>query len=659
MTIRRWTTLLQRCSLVAALLTTTVCTRAAGAAEAAADLPTTRPNILWISCEDTSPWLGFCGEPYAVTPHLDRLAREGVYYRNAYAPAPACSPSRFAILTGRYATSEGTQRLRSRFPIAESIKGFPTYLREAGYYCTNNVKTDYNTSAAPRLTRQSWDESSDVAHWRNRKPGQPFFAIFNLTETHQSKIFEHAPQPRLEPAERHDPAKAPVPPFYPDTPSARRTIAQVHDRLTAMDRRAGEILDELRRDGLRNDTIVFFFSDHGQGIPRGKRTLWDTGSRVPLLVSVPEKFSHLAAAAPGQTSDRMVSLMDLGATVLRLLDLPIPAGVQGQSFLGAKAGSTTSSSAPQYVFGARDRIDEAIDVSRSVRDARYLYIRNYMPDLSWLAPEAFSDQLEFRRELASLAAAGKLDESQLTFAGPTKPSEALYDTEADPWQVKSLAADSSHRDVLERMRAALADWQRSTRDLGMIPEWEADRLCGGGTPLVEAAAGDDVYPLARVLDTAGRVGVAGQHDELAQRLADPNPIVRYWAAIGLRVAGAAVRSHPPAEAALRKGAEDASLPVRIEAAGVLAAQYGDTAALERLAAILSAGDALAAGHAARTLQLLGPVARPVLPAMQQALADATPLTRSSLAAAVQVLNGEGQESPPARDRRARRPRNRQ
>jgi arylsulfatase A-like enzyme len=648
-------------SLLAALITVAMCASAASPAWSAT-MTSTRPNILWISCEDTSPWLGFCGEPYAVTPHLDRLAREGVYYRNAYAPAPACSPSRFAILTGRYATSEGTQRLRSRFPITESIKGFPTYLREAGYYCTNNVKTDYNTSAAPRLTRQSWDECSDTAHWRNRKPGQPFFAVFNLTETHQSKIFEHAPEPRLEAAERHDPAKAPVPPFYPDTPGARRTIARVHDRITEMDRRAGEILDELQGDELRDDTIVFFWSDHGQGIPRGKRTLWDTGLRVPLVVFVPEKFRRLAPdVLPGHTSDRMVSLIDLGPTILSLLDLPVPADAQGRPFLGPHATSQPASqpAAPQYVFGARDRIDEARDLSRSVRDARYLYVRNFMPDRSWLAPEAFSDQLEFRRELAWLAAAGKLAEAQFTLAGPTKPAEALYDSEADPWQMKNLAADPQYGEVLERMRVALGDWQRSTRDLGMIPEWEAERLCGGGTPLVEATATDDVYPLARVLDTAGRVGGAGQHDELAQRLADPNPIVRYWAAIGLRATGAAVRSHPPAEAALRKAAEDASLPVRIEAAGVLAAQYGDAAALERLAAILSAGDALAAEHAARTLELLGPVARPVLPAMQQALPEATPLTRSSLAAAVQVLTGGEGASPPARDRRSRRPRNRQ
>lgn len=177
-----------------------------------------RPNILWISCEDTSPWFGFCGEKYARTPHLDQLARESVYYDNAFVTAPCCSPSRFAIITGCYATSHGTQRLRSHFPIPDTITGFPAYLRRAGYYCSNNVKTDYNTSAEKRIVAESWDASSGKAHWRKRKPGQPFFAVFNLMETHQSKIFESTPAPILDPAERHDPATAPVPPYYPDTP---------------------------------------------------------------------------------------------------------------------------------------------------------------------------------------------------------------------------------------------------------------------------------------------------------------------------------------------------------------------------------------------------------------------------------------------------------
>ncbi len=226
-----------------------------------------RPNILWISCEDTSPWLGFCGEEYARTPHLDRLARGGVHYTNAFVTAPCCSPSRFAIITGCYATAYGTQRLRSEFAVPDSIEGFPAVLRRAGYYCSNNSKTDYNTSAAKRIVAAAWDESSGQAHWRNRKPGQPFFAVFNLVETHQSKVFESTPPPKLDPSERHDPSKAPIPPYYPDTPTSRRTMARVHDCITAMDKHAGEILAELEQDGLKDDTIICLLARPRPGHP--------------------------------------------------------------------------------------------------------------------------------------------------------------------------------------------------------------------------------------------------------------------------------------------------------------------------------------------------------------------------------------------------------
>jgi arylsulfatase A-like enzyme len=539
-----------------------------------------RPNILWISIEDTSPWFGFCGEKYAKTPNLDALARRGVYYNNAFVTAPVCAPCRYAVITGTYATSYGTQRLRSHFPVPDTIKGFPTYLRQAGYYCTNNSKTDYNTSAEQRIIAESWDECSGKAHYKNRKPGQPFFAVFNLTETHQSKIFESTPP---DAADRHDPSKAPIPPYYPDTPTARRVMARVHDCITAVDKRAGEILAELEQAGLKDDTIVVFWPDHGQGIPRGKRTLWDTGLKVPLVVYVPEKFRHLA---PGSTCDRLVSLIDLGPTMLSLLDLPIPSHMQGRAFLGKAAAAPR-----EYVFGARDRVDEVSELSRSVRDKRYLYIRNFMPDLSWNQPETFSDQLDLRREITKLAAEGKLNAAQLTYAAPTKPAELLYDTDTDPWQINNLAGDPKYRAELERLRKALRDWQAESRDIGLMHE-------------SEAARGTTDFPIDRVLDTAWRVGMPGEVAELTRRLSDPNPTVRYWAIVGLRVAGA--------KDGLQKVLADESSSVRIEAAGVLVA-------LDVLTVAINSDDENAQVHAARTLQLLGEKSRPTLPAMQAAL----------------------------------------
>lgn len=571
---------------------------------------TSRPNILWISCEDTSPWLGFCGEKYATTPNLDKLARGGTYYTNAFATSPDCSPTRFGVITGCYSTTYGTQRLRSRFPVPDLVEGFPAYLRRAGYYCSNNVKTDYNTSAEDRIITGAWDDCSNQAHWRNRKPGQPFFAVFNLVETHQSKAFESTSAP-LNASGPHDPAKVPLPPYYPDTPTSRRTMARVHDCITAMDAHAGRILDELERDGLKDNTIVFFWPDHGQGIPRGKRTLWDTGLQVPLLVFFPEKYRGLAPGAPGGKCERMVSLADLGPTLLSLLEVPIPPHMQGRAFLGKAAAAPR-----EYVFGARDRVDEALDLSRSIRDKRYLYVRNFMPDLSWNAPEAYSDQLELRREITSLTVEGKLNVVQLTYAGPAKPLEALYDTQKDPWQVQNVAGDPAMRPVLERMRKALHDWQIETRDLGFMHEWQAERMCAGKPSLKDVASSDTAYPLERVLDTADRVGRPGQVPEFIRRLSDVDPTVRYWAAIGLRVAG---KDAGAGKDALHTALTDESIPVRVEAAGVLVSQFSDSDALGTLTTLLSDQTPSAATHAARTLELLGEKARPAVPEMQKAL----------------------------------------
>jgi|CXWL01.1.fsa_nt_gi arylsulfatase A-like enzyme len=598
-----------------------------------------RPNILWISFEDTSRWLGFCGEKYARTPHVDELARRGVQYTNAYATAPVCSPSRFAIITARYATSYGTQRLRSDFGVPADLHGFPSFLRQAGYYCSNNVKTDYNTGAAKRFIAESWDETSVKAHWRNRQPGQPFFAVFNLVETHQSKAFEDAPPPDLEPAERHDPALAPLPPYYPDTPAARQAMARVHDCITAMDKHAGQILAELERDGLMENTIIFFWSDHGQAIPRGKRTLWDTGLKVPMIVYFPEKYRQLAPAVPGSTSDRLVSLMDLGPTVLSLLQVPIPEHLQGRAFLGRAAAAPR-----EYVFGARDRVDEANDVSRSVRDGRYLYIRNFMPDLSWNQPEAYSDQLGLRREITRLAKEGKLNADQLTYAGPSKPAEALYDTAGDPWQVKNVAADPALRPVLERMRHALSAWQLESRDLGLIHEGQAEKMAADGRSLFEVTRTGAAYPLERVLDTAWRVGQPGETDEFIRRLNDRDPTVRYWAIIGLRIAGPAASG---AAASLKQALADESATVRIEAAGIRVVQGDDREALRLLIENLTNDDGHVALHAARTLQMLGEKARPAIPALREALlrlkeSPETDYARWSIIGTLNRLTGENQ-----------------
>jgi len=445
---------------------------------------------------------------------------------------------------------------------------------------------------------------------------------------------------------------------WPETESCR-TIARVQDCITAVDNHVGSILADLKQDGLADDTIVFFWPDHGQGIPRGKRTLWDTGLQVPLVVYVPPKFqSLLLPDKPGTTSDRLVSLIDLGPTTLNLVGQPIPPTLQGTPFLGASLPAPRA-----YIYGARDRVDEANDVSRSVRDQRYLYIRNYMPHLSWMQPESYSDRLDFRRELAELAAAGKLNPAQMTYAGPTKPPEALYDTDNDPWQLTNLAADPKYSDVLTRMRTALRDWQRTARDVGMIHEWQAAKMCEGNkVSLSQAAATDEHYPLDRVLDTAGMVGFPDHTDELVTRLADPDPTVRYWAAVGLRAAGTSPPLSPADRAALLKAVDDGALPVRIESAGALV-HSGDPTALPRLTSLLTGDDTLAAEDAARTLQLLGEKSAPAFPAMREALHGTHPLSQYTRAALQGALgetttgnpdaDGEDGAAPAPRRRRAR------
>jgi len=592
------------------------------------------PNILWITVEDMSPNLGAWGDDYAHTPNLDRLAAESVRYTGAFATAPVCSPSRSTLITGVYATSLGTQRLRSAFPIPASVKGFPSYLRSAGYYTTNNVKTDYNTGDAARLIEESWDESSETAHWRGRAEGQPFFAVFNDMTTHQSRSmstsyeeFQGLVQSRLSSEEIHDPAGAPVPPYYPDTPVVRKTLARYYDCITAMDKNVGRILAELEEDGLAEDTIVFFFSDHGAGLPRHKRVLQDTGMHVPLLVRFPQKYQRLASADPGETADRLVSFVDFPPTVLSILGLDVPEVMEGTPFLGDGAGDPR-----QYVFGARDRIDEAYDLARSVRDGEYLYIRTYMPHLSYNQPSAYSDTADIRMEIERLAARGQLKGAQLHYAGPLRPREELYAVREDPHQIVNLVYSDAHQEALSRMRQELTRWIRRTRDVGFLPEAEAWARIGDRTPYA-LARDEEAYPQARITGAAALVGREDSLDEQAELLGDPDAAVRYWAAVGL---GASSRASAESRERLRSALADPSAVVRIASAAALARHAREEgeeenggasgrpddldAAFAVLREELKGDDLDAALLACRAIELLGARTRPTVRAMREAAA---------------------------------------
>jgi N-sulfoglucosamine sulfohydrolase len=469
--------------VAALLLATLLC----GAVSRLAAQATTRPNILWISNEDMSPRLGAYGDPVARTPTLDALAKQSVRFTNAFTTAPVCAPSRAAIITGMYQPAIGAQHMRTtESTFAELpgpylavppfyVKAFPEYLRAAGYYTTNNYKTDYQFGEPATV----WDEVGTTAHWRNRPDkSQPFFSVFNLMITHESQLFGQAnrAKPRVT-----DPARVQVPPYYPDTPAVREEIARFYDRIADMDGQVGQILKQLDEDGLADNPIVFYWSDHGDAFPRSKRSLYDSGLKVPLMIRWPGRLNPAFPA--GSVNDQLVSFVDLAPTVLALAGVDIPAHMQGRVLVGPKAQPE-----PQYVFAARDRMDMEYDMIRGARDRQYLYVRNFQPELPYVGLVQYRNQSLIMQELLRLQAEGRLTGPQTLWLQTHRPPEELYDTRADPHDVHNLAGDPAHAATLARMRGATTDWMTRIGDQGLINEAEmVQRMWPGGVQPVTAA----------------------------------------------------------------------------------------------------------------------------------------------------------------------------
>jgi uncharacterized sulfatase len=523
-----------------------------------------RPNILWITCEDTGPHLGCYGDTYADTPNLDRLATRSLRYLHAWSNAPVCAPARTSIISGVYPPSTGSEHMRSAIDMPRSMRMYPQILREAGYYATNNVKEDYNLEKPGKV----WDDSSQKADWRNRAPGQPFFSIYNFTISHESQI-------RTRPHKLvHDPAKVRIPAYHPDTPEVRHDWAQYYDNLTTMDRQAGEVLARLEQDGLTDSTIVFYYGDHGSGMPRNKRWPYNSGCHVPLLVHIPERFRQLAPPdyKAGGTTDRLVSFVDLAPTLLSLIGRRPPEWMQGHAFLG-----THRAPEQPYVFGFRGRMDERLDLVRSVRDKRYVYVRHYMPHKIYGQHLAYMFETPTTQVWKRLHDERKLNRAQSAF-WETKPVEELYDLSTDRDEVNNLAGSAAHRTTLERMRRAQQKLALRIRDVGFLPEADMHERSKGSTPY-ETARDDTKYPVKAVIETAE---LASSRDNagvprLLKALSHGDSAVRYWAATGLIIrGGAAVKS---SLAPLRTALKDQSPSVRIAAAEALA-RYGEPADLE-------------------------------------------------------------------------------
>jgi len=521
-----------------------------------------RPNILWITSEDNGPHLGCYGDDYAVTPHLDKLAERGLRYTRASSTAPVCAPARTTIISGIYPTATGSQHMRSMVPLPEGFRMFPQFLREAGYYCTNNSKEDYNLEKPGRV----WDESSRRAHWKNREEGQPFFAVFNFTISHESRIRNQIEEEH----QIHDPAKAPVPAYHPDTPEVRGDWAQYYDRLTMMDRECGDALRELEEAGLTDDTIVVYWGDHGSGMPRNKRWPYNSGLHVPLLLHVPEKFRSLAPPEyeEGGASDRMVGFVDLAPTMLSLVGIEPPGWMQGHAFAGVHEVDS-----PEFSFGFRGRMDERYDIVRTVMGKRYVYLRHYMPHKIYGQYIQYMFATPTTQVWHDLDHAGKLNEDQSLF-WQTKPTEELYDLERDPDEVNNLVASPDHADVLEAMRAAHMEHLRSVRDLGFLSEYELHaRANAAGLTPYEMGQRNDLYAFERIFAAAQLATAQNEEDlpEIIGFLESEDSAVRYWGAMGLLIhEEAGVKAGGEA---LRAALSDDSPIVQITAAEALG-RYG-------------------------------------------------------------------------------------
>ncbi|MDZ4852379.1 MAG: sulfatase-like hydrolase/transferase [Pirellulaceae bacterium] len=533
----------------------------------AADLP----NILWITSEDHGPEMGCYGDKLARTPNVDALAAKGMLFKRAWSVAPVCAPARTAIISGVYPSSNGGLHMRSMVSMPSGAKMYPQYLHAAGYYCTNCSKTDYNL----RERGEVWDESSNKAHWKNRATNQPFFAIFNSTKSHESQL-RTRPHTQIT-----DPAKVRVPAYHPDTPEVRQDWAQYYDKVSEADADAGKQLKEIAAAGLAEDTIVFYYGDHGSGMPRSKRWPCNSGLHVPMVVYFPPKWQHLAPKeySVGGQSDRMVSFVDLAPTVLSIAGIKPPESMQGHAFAGPH-----QSVPPTFIYGERGRMDERMDLVRSVTDGRFVYLRNYLPHVSQAQRVAYQFDTPTTRVWNLVFTSGKATDAQSIFWRVPKDAEELYDLQSDRDEVKNLAKSPEHRSVLEKLRNASRQHILDVRDVCFLPELELHTRSEGTTPY-DMARDSSKYLLERILAAAELASNLASTDAqpLVALMSDSDSAVRYWGAMGVLIRGKEVVTKN--ESTLEKALADESPCVRIVAAEALGLHGSDSSIGKALAAL--------------------------------------------------------------------------
>lgn len=495
------------------------CTSSSGEEGATTTKKLPPPNIIWLVAEDLSPRLAPYGDSLAHTPHINRIAHQGIVFENVFAVSGVCAPSRSAMITGMYPTSIGTQHMRQKpsvipmpgFPHYNAVpppevKAFPELLRAAGYWTASYRKLDYQFGEPFTI----WDTVSDYPSWRNREASErnlPFFIYYTFEITHEINIWPDSTKERFfeefnikeatlapDVAERPafdetyavNPQAVTVPPYLPDTELSRDHIARLYDNVSRMDVQIGRILDDLEADGLLDNTIIFFMSDHGDCLPRAKRWIYDSGIKSPLMVHIPEQYLPENIEQPSRDA-HLYSFVDLAPTVLNLAGVDIPDWIQGRAIF-----STLQDQPRQYVYAGRDRMDNRYDIRRAVRDDHYKYIRNYKPEVAYSQPITFLNQMPLMQEIFQLEQQDKLNEEQSYWLyHPKNTQEELYDITQDPYELNNLATDTTtYGPVLQRMRDQLAQWQQTYGDLYELEETkQAERMWPGGVqPITEAPA---------------------------------------------------------------------------------------------------------------------------------------------------------------------------
>ncbi|MES2276724.1 MAG: sulfatase-like hydrolase/transferase [Bacteroidota bacterium] len=545
-----------------------------------------KPNILWITYEDTSPqFIGCYGNKDARTPVIDHLAQTGVRFSNAFSTGTVCSPSRTTLITGIRSYVSGTGNHRSAYPVPAFVHGFPYYMQKAGYYTSNNVKTDYNVRNEEAFTKDAWNESSNKAGWWGRKAGQPFFAVFNFMDSHQSRTMTTPYQTylkqvinQLPPTDVIGDNAFEMPPIYNNTPEMRKQFARVYNAIKLTDNKIGELLKRLANDNLMDSTIIFCYSDHGEGIPRGKTNGINLGYRVPFVAWFPPMYKDLLPwKTAGMVTDELISFEDMAPTMLSLAGAEIPDYMKGRILTGSKRSKPVD-----HLVMASDRSDNGVDMIRSVTNGRYVYSRNYLPFMPEARYIRYMEIGDMKQLMRKDLAAGKLNDLQKSLFAD-RPAEFLFDIAHDVWETRNLVNDPKSQSILNTMRKQLDDELLSKRDIMLLPEYELGIISQNSTPF-EYRLTDANFPIKTIYAAASLSGKRGKDMAMQQvkLLKSPNKIVRYWAALGLR--SQSDTDLKPYQAAIASAMQDDYPPVAITASAIAYQVFGDQSAGEKLKA---------------------------------------------------------------------------